>query len=92
MHKKELVSAVAEKAELSKKDSAEAIEALVETITETLADKEDVSITGFGSWKSKERAERRARNPQDGSEVIVPKHYAVSFKAGKNLKEIVKES
>ncbi|MGG0308429.1 HU family DNA-binding protein [Priestia megaterium] len=90
MNKTQLVNAVAEKAELTKKDAGKAVEAVLEAITETLAAKEKVQLVGFGTFETRERAARTARNPQTGEELQVEAKTAPAFKAGKALKEAVK--
>lgn len=90
MNKTQLVNAVAEKAELTKKDAGKAVEAVLEAITETLVAKEKVQLIGFGTFETRERAARTARNPQTGEELQVEAKTAPAFKAGKALKEAVK--
>ena len=82
MNKTELVAAVAERAELSRKDADAAICALVETITDALKDGDKVQLVGFGSFEVKTRAERMGRNPQTKEP---------AFKAGKALKDAVNQ-
>ena len=64
MNKTELIAAVAEKAELSKKDAEAAVTAAIDVITESLRQGEKVQLVGFGSFEVKTRAERMGRNPQ----------------------------
>ncbi|MFP7495236.1 HU family DNA-binding protein [Terribacillus saccharophilus] len=90
MNKAELVEAVAEQAELSKKDASKAVDALLETISETLAKDEKVQLVGFGTFEVRERAARTGRNPQTGEEITIPASKAPAFKAGKDFKEAVK--
>ena len=90
MNKTELISAVAEKTGLTKKDSDKAIAAALEVITAALAQGEKVQFVGFGGFEVKERAERTARNPRTGETVTVPASKAIQFKAGKELKNLVK--
>jgi DNA-binding protein HU-beta len=89
VNKAELISAVAEKSELTKKDAEKAVNALVSVITETLAKNEKVQLVGFGTFEVRERAERKGRNPQTKEEIIIPASKAPVFKAGKALKESV---
>lgn len=91
MTKKDLVVKLSETAEIAKKDAESYINTLLDTITETLATGEEVNIHGFGKFEVKERAERKGRNPQDGSELIVPACKNVKFKALKGLKEAVNQ-
>ncbi|MCL6577666.1 HU family DNA-binding protein [Kyrpidia sp.] len=87
MTKQDLIAKVAEKSGLSKKDSAKAVDALFESISEALASGDKVSLTGFGVFEVRERAARTARNPQTGEPIEVPASKAPAFKAGKGLKE-----
>ncbi|HDR7892409.1 TPA: HU family DNA-binding protein [Bacillus toyonensis] len=90
MNKTELTKVVAEKAELTQKDAAVAIQAVVETITNALANEEKVQILGFGTFEVRERSARTGRNPQTGEEMQIAASKALAFKAGKKLKEAVK--
>ena len=89
MKKVELVEAVAEKAGLTKADATRAIDALFETITETLAKGDKVPVVGFGTFAVSKRAAREGRNPRTGAPVTIAARNAVSFKAGSALKEAV---
>ena len=91
MNKTELISAVAEKAGLSKKDSEAAVKALVETVTEELKKGEKVQLVGFGTFEVSERAAREGRNPQTGASMEIKASKAPKFKAGKALKDAVNE-
>ena len=90
MNKAEFIDAVAAKTGLSKKDTKAALEASLETITETLAKKETVSFIGFGTFSTSDRAARVARVPGTGAEVQVPATTVAKFKVGKALKDAVK--
>lgn len=90
MNKTDLINAVAEKAELSKKDSTTVVNAVIETIAEALANKEKVQLIGFGTFETRERAARKGRNPQDGTEIDIPATTVPAFKPGKALKDAVK--
>ncbi|MET3689535.1 DNA-binding protein HU-beta [Priestia megaterium] len=90
MNKTELVDAVATKSELTKQDSKKAVDALFETISNTLAKEEKIQLVGFGTFEIRERAERTGRNPQTGEEMTIPASKAPAFKPGKELKESVK--
>ena len=89
MNKTELIAAVAEKADLSKKDAEAAITALVEAVTEALAQQEKVQLVGFGSFEVKSRAERVGRNPKTKETIRIPASKAPVFKPGKALKDAV---
>jgi len=88
MKKAEFIETVSEKSGLSKKDANEALNAILETITEALKAKKTVSFIGFGSFSTVERAAREARVPLTGKTVQIPARNAVKFKVGKSLKEI----
>ena len=89
MNKTELIAAVAERAELSKKDAESAVTALVDVITEALRRDEKVQLVGFGSFEVKARAERMGRNPRTKEPIPIPASKAPVFKAGKALKDAV---
>ena len=91
MNKAELVSTVAEKSGLSKKDSELAINAVFECITESLKAGDKVSLVGFGIFDVKERAERMCKNPRTGESVVSPAVRVPAFKPGKALKDTVNE-
>lgn len=89
MKKAEFIDAVAEKSGLSKKDANEALNAILDTITEALKDGKTVSFIGFGSFSTVEREAREARVPLTGKTVKIPARKAVKFKVGKSLKDTV---
>ena len=89
MNKIELIAAVAEKADLSKKDAEAAINATVEAITEALSQQEKVQLVGFGSFEVKARAARVGRNPKTKETIQIPASKTPVFKAGKALKDAV---
>lgn len=90
MNKGDLVSAMAEVTGMTKKDTAAAVDAFIEVVSETLEKGEDVALVGFGTFKVKERAARKGRNLQSGEEIDIPASNVVSFKVGKTLKDAVK--
>ena len=90
MNKAELIDAVATKSELTKQDSRKAVDALFETISNTLAKEEKIQLLGFGTFEVRERAERTGRNLRTGEEVNIPASKVAAFKAGKELKQAVK--
>ncbi len=90
MTKAELVSKMAEKAGISKANAEKALNAFMETVKETLAAGEKISLVGFGTFTVAERAEREGRNPQTGEKIKIPACKVVKFKPGNNLKEAVK--
>lgn len=89
MNKVEFIEAVATKAGLSKKDSKAAIDAVLETITETLSRKEQVALVGFGTFSTSKRAARTAKVPGTDKTVQVEAKTVAKFKAGKLLKDFV---
>lgn len=89
MNKAEFVHVVSQKAGLSQKDAKGAVDAVLETLTETLAKGESVAFVGFGTFNVKQRAARTATVPSTGKKVEVAATKAVGFKVGKELKEKV---
>ncbi|MGI6029796.1 MAG: HU family DNA-binding protein [Candidatus Heteroscillospira sp.] len=89
MNKAELITAVAERTGLSKKDSEKAVNATLDTITESLEIGEKVQLVGFGVFDVKERGARVGRNPKTKEEIEIPASRVPQFKAGKLLKESV---
>lgn len=89
MNKTELVAAIAENAEISKKDAEKAVKAFVEVITEELKKSEKVQLVGFGTFEVTSRAAREGRNPQTGNTMKIAACKAPKFKAGKALKDAV---
>ncbi len=89
MNKTELVAAIAEKAELSKKDSEKALKAFIETVTDELAKGEKIQLVGFGTFEVAKRAAREGRNPLTGEKMKIKASKAPKFKAGKALKDAV---
>lgn len=90
MNKTDLINAVAERSELSKKDAAKAVDAVFDSVMDSLARGEKVQIIGFGNFEVRERSARKGRNPQTGEEIEIPASKVPAFKAGKALKEAVK--
>lgn len=89
MNKSELVSKIAEKSGLTKKDSEKALDAFVESVMEALQNGDKVQLVGFGTFEIHDRAERKGRNPQTGEEITIPAVKAPAFKAGAELKKVV---
>lgn len=89
MNKTELIAAVAEQAEMSKKDAEAAVTATIDVIAEALRKGEKVQLVGFGSFEVKTRAERMGRNPQTKEPIPIPASKAPVFKAGKPLKDAI---
>lgn len=89
MNKQELIQAAADATDLSRAQVAEALDAVLDTITQAMKDGEKVTLTGFGSFEARERAARTARNPQTGEPVEVPAGRTPAFKPGGPLKDAV---
>lgn len=89
MNKTELIDFVAGSADLSKADSAKAVDAVIEAVTETLRKGESVTLVGFGTFEVRHRAARSGRNPQTGETMQIKASNAPAFKAGKALKDAV---
>ena len=89
MNKTEFIAAVAEKAEISKKDSEKALKAFVDVVTEQLKAGDKVQLVGFGTFEVSERAAREGRNPQTGETMEIKASKTPKFKAGKALKDAV---
>ena len=89
MNKTELVAAIAEKTELSKKDSEKALKAFIEVVSEELKKGEKIQLVGFGTFEVASRAARTGKNPQTGKAIEIAACKAPKFKAGKALKDIV---
>ena len=87
MNKTELIAAIAEKTELSRKDAEKALKAFTEVVEEELKKGEKIQLVGFGTFEVSERAARTGRNPQTGAEMTIPASKAPKFKAGKALKD-----
>lgn len=89
MNKVELAEVIAEKARLTKKDAAVAVDVLFEAMGDALAKGEEVRIAGFGTVAVKERKPRQGVNPSTGEKMIIPAAKVVGFKAAKSLKDKV---
>ena len=87
MNRVELVAAIAEQTELSKKDAEKALKAFTDVITEELKKGEKIQLVGFGTFEVSERAAREGRNPQSGKPMKIAASKAPKFKAGKALKD-----
>ena len=92
MKKTELISAMSEKSELTKVDTEKALKAFIDTVTEELKNGGKVQLVGFGTFEVTERAARKGRNPKTSEEIMIPASKSPRFKAGKALKDIVKNS
>ena len=89
MNKAELVAAIAEKTELSKKDAEKALKAFTDVVAEELKKGEKIQLVGFGTFEVAERPAREGRNPLTGKAMKIPASKSPKFKAGKALKDTV---
>ena len=89
MNKSELVAAMAEKANVSKKAAEESLNAMLNVVKEAMAKGDKVQLVGFGSFEVRTRAARKGHNPQTKAEIKIPACKAPAFKAGKALKDEV---
>lgn len=89
MNKTELIAAVAEKAEISKKDAEKVLKAFTDVVSDELALGEKVQLVGFGTFEVSERAAREGRNPKTGETMMIEASKTPKFKAGKALKDYV---
>ena len=90
MNKTELIASIAEKTDLSKRDSERVLAATLDAITEALQKGESVQLIGFGTFEVRERSARTGRNPQTGQEIQIAAAKTPAFKPGKALKDAVK--
>ena len=90
MNKVELVTKMAEKSNLTKKDAALALDAFIESVEEALENREKVQLVGFGTFETRERAAREGRNPRTKETITIPASTVPVFKAGKEFKDRVK--
>ncbi len=90
MNKTELIDAIAAAADLPKASAGRALDAVLDTITHELKNKEQVTLVGFGTFSVKERSARSGRNPQTGATIQIAASTVPGFKAGKALKDAVK--
>ena len=89
MNKTELVAAMAEQTNLSKKDAEAALKAFIDVVSEELKKGEKVQLVGFGAFEVSERAAREGRNPQTGETMEIKASKTPKFKAGKALKDMM---
>lgn len=90
MNKTELITAMTENAEISKKDAEKALTAFTNVVADALVDGDKVQLVGFGTFEVVERAARTGRNPQTGETIEIGASKSPKFKAGKALKDAVK--
>lgn len=89
MNKTELTNAVAAKTGLKKEQAANAVNAVLDAMTEALAAGEKIQLVGFGTFAVKYRAAKESKNPRTGEKITVPATYRPAFSAGRSLKEVV---
>ncbi len=89
MNKTELISAVAEKTGLSKKDAENAVGAVINTVIDTLAQGDKVQLVGFGTFEVRERSARTGRDPRTNNEIQIPASKSPAFKVGKAFKDTI---
>ena len=89
MNKTELVTAIAEQAEISKKDAEKALKAFTDVVAEGLKNGDKIQLVGFGTFEVSERAAREGRNPQTGESMTIAASKIPKFKAGKALKDFI---
>ncbi len=90
MTKDDIVEAIVKKTAITKKDASEALATVLEEITKALSKGQDVTLTGFGTFKVGKRAAREGRNPKTGEKIKIPAMKTPKFKAGKGLKDAVR--
>ena len=89
MNKAELITSMAEKSQLTKKDAESALKAFIDSVQEALEGGDKVQLVGFGTFEVAERAAREGRNPQTGETMTIAASKNPKFKAGKALKDMV---
>lgn len=89
MNKAELITSIAEKSGLTKKDAEKALKAFMESVEDSLTKEEKVQLVGFGTFEVRQRGERKGRNPKTLEEILIPASKVPVFKAGKELKDKV---
>jgi DNA-binding protein HU-beta len=90
MNKSELITAIADKAELSKADAGRALDSFVEVLGKALKKNDKISLVGFGTFSVRKRAARTGRNPKTGAPLKIAASKNPTFKAGKALKDAIK--
>lgn len=89
MNKAELITSMAEKSQLTKKDAEAALKAFIDSVQEALEGGDKVQLVGFGTFETRERAAREGRNPRTKETINIPASTVPVFKAGKEFKERV---
>ena len=91
LNKNDLVTAVAESADITRADAAKAVDAVFDTITNTLKAGEDIRLVGFGTFATSKRAATTGRNPRTGETIEIAASVQAKFKAGKGLKDALND-
>ena len=89
MNKAELITSMAEKSQLTKKDAESALKAFIDSVQEALENGDKVQLMGFGTFETRERAAREGRNPRTKETITIPASTVPVFKAGKEFKDRV---
>ncbi|KPU42780.1 DNA-binding protein HU [Oxobacter pfennigii] len=89
MNKADLITSIAEKSGLTKKDAEKALKALIDSVEEALEKGEKIQLVGFGTFEVRTRGERKGRNPRTMEEIAIPASKVPVFKAGKEFKDRV---
>ena len=89
MTKTDLIAQVAANTEMSKKSAEQAVNAVFEALSKAMSEGEKITISGFGTFEVRERAERIGRDPRTSEEIVIPASKTPAFKAGKALKDAV---
>lgn len=91
MNKTDLINAIMEAAEINKIQATKALDAFTDSVTKALSEGKKVTLIGFGTFETRERAARTGRNPRSGEEITIASSITPAFKAGKTLKDAVKK-
>lgn len=91
MNKTDLIYSIAKKCDIPKKHSRKVVDIIIDNISTSLADGEQVQLVGFGSFETRERIERKGRNPQTGEEITIPATRYAVFHPCKELKDALKQ-
>ncbi|HEX9721774.1 MAG TPA: HU family DNA-binding protein [Candidatus Paceibacterota bacterium] len=91
MNKEQLLEAMASRAKITKTQAREALDAILEGITDSLKKGKTVALTGFGTFQTSKRSAREGRNPATGAKIKIAATTVPKFKAGKSLKDAVRK-
>jgi DNA-binding protein HU-beta len=90
VNKADLMMRIAKDAEITKRQAAKALDALVEGVQEALSKGDNITLMGFGTFSVMSRSDRKGRNPQSGREIFIPASKTAKFRAGKGLREAIR--